>query len=120
MEYIINPSWVYWINVVGDIKIACIIFAFVAWIVATIGGVEIAVGHDFGHDDEDYILGKKILTITVPIAVACTIAFVFIPSTKILVEMMVAKLATKQNIELTVESLKSLVDYIAETIESIK
>jgi mannose/fructose/N-acetylgalactosamine-specific phosphotransferase system component IIC len=120
MEYIIDPAWVYWINVAGDIKIVCVIFAVVAGIVAIIGGVEIVVGHDFGPEDEDYRLGKKILTIAVPVAIACTVAFVFIPSTKVLVEMMVAKVATKENIELTVEGLKSVVDYIAETIKSIK
>lgn len=120
MEYIIDPKWVYWINVCGDIKglaIGVAVCAFVALIVAF---VTMGTNAEYGKDDTDYKIGKRIFYISLPVFIVFLIAAVFVPSTKVLLEMMVAKLATKNNIDLTVDSLKSVVDYIAETIKSLR
>ena len=120
MDYIINPMWVYWINVLGDAKWVSLAFAIAAWIVAFIAGLVMADNYTYGPEDKDYKKCKAIFKRAIPVAIIFTLAAVFIPTTKVMVEMMVARLATKENIELTAESLKSIVDYIAETIKSVK
>lgn len=120
MDYIINPMWIYWANVLGDLKIICTILAVFAGIAVIIGVVVLATNEEYGENDEDYIAGRTMLRISLPVFIICLLVAVFAPSTKVLIEMLVAKLATKQNIELTTESLKQIVDYIAETIKSIK
>ena len=119
-DYIINPMWIYWAHVLDGLKIACIIIAVFAAISTVIGVIIIAVNKQYGEDDEDYETGKTVFRYSLPIFVFSFLAGTLIPSEKTLVEMLVAKLATKQNIELTVDGLKQLVDYIAETIRSLK
>ena len=120
MDFIINPAWVYWANVLGDLKIVCTILAVFAGIAVVIGTVVLAINKEYGENDEDYLAGRTTLRVSLPVFIFCFLVAIFAPSTKLLVEMLVAKLATKQNIELTAESLKQIVDYIAETIKSLK
>jgi len=119
-SYIIDPKWIYWINVCGAIKgisIGIASCAFITFVIALIGAISNA---EYGKDDKDYRMSKVALWISIPILIIFTAAAVFIPSTKLMVEMEVARLATKENVELSLESLKSLVDYIVETIKKIK
>lgn len=120
LDYIINPSWVYWINVLGDFKIVSIVVAIVSFFAVVIGVVVACENKGYGKDDEDYKTGKAVLRFSVPIFTLSLLFAIFIPSTRTMLEMLVAKLATKQNVELTVEGLKSCVDYIAETIKSLR
>lgn len=45
---------------------------------------------------------------------------IFVPNKDTLVEMQIAQVVTKSNIELTVESIKDIVDYIVQSIASLK
>ena len=120
MDYIINPMWIYWANVLGDLKLICCILAVLSGIAAAIAIGVMLCNKQYGENDDDYKTGRACTRIFLPLFIVTSIVAVFAPSTKVLVEMLVAKLATKQNIELTAESLKQIVDYIAETIKSLK
>lgn len=126
MNYIINPSWFYWINVFESVKD----FATVLVILAVIGlGVLIviaAVNYELGDklfEDSEwkmYLKIKKLIPKAVIVTlITCAIA-VFIPSKETLISMMIAKHATKENLGMTVEGIKSAVDYIMNAIKEIK
>lgn len=118
--YIIDPMWIYWINVCGALKGVAIGIAIVAVSAMVIALIGMAENARYGVEDKDYRSARKVFWISLPILLVFTFAAIFIPSTKLLMEMEVAKLATRENIELSVDALKSVVDYIAETIKSIK
>lgn len=120
MDYIINPAWVYWINVLSGLKIAFVCFAVLLAFAIVMEVIVAAENRGFGADDKDYIAAKTMLKHTAPFFVVFLLAAVFIPSKQTMLQMMVARLATRQNIELTVDGLKSVVDYIAETVKSLK
>ena len=56
MNYIINPNWFYWINVLGDAKDLAIvlgILAAIGWGVSTVvAAVNYELGYKFKEDSE--------------------------------------------------------------------
>ena len=109
--YIINPAWFYWVNVVNGLKI-------VAIICATVGAVAcIPLIYAVLDEDDDYL---KPLWIVGACTVVCIIAAVFIPTKNTLIEMQIAKFATWENAEWTVDAVKDAVDYIVNAIGSLK
>ena len=115
MEYYISPSWIYWINVVDSLRIffislmlisgCCMIFAFPIAIV------------EYVMKESTF---KKLEITACVIFILSLFCMLFVPSKEVLIEMEVAKLATKQNVELTVESLKNIVDYIIDAVAKLK
>lgn len=128
MNYIINPSWFYWLGVVNSMRG----FMLVAFIVAiTIIGVALIVIpvnvkmiQDYPSicDDERKAVRffTKALKVAIGICVASVLFLVFVPSKETLIEMMVAKQATYENATWTVDALKSAVDYVVQAIQSLK
>lgn len=126
MNYIINPSWFYWINVLESAKD----FATILLILAVIGlGVLIviaAVNYELGDklfEDSEWKMYLKIKKLipkaVIVVLIICAIA-TFLPSKETLISMMIAKYATKENLGMTVEGIKSAVDYIMNAIKEIK
>ena len=131
MNYIINPNWFYWLNVVDGIKTALLVVATVAVIVGAIFLVdylsELGDFYDLhGGDGKAFIpskwdlLCKKISIASIIVIVICIMGLVFIPSKNTLIEMQIAQMATYENAQWTVDSLKSVVDYIVEAIQKVK
>ena len=115
MEYYISPSWIYWINVVGSLRVF-----FISLMIISGGCAIFAFPMAVIEDVMEKSTFKK-LEITVCIIFMLSLfCIVFVPSKEVLIEMEVAKLATKQNVELTVESLKNIVDYIIDAIAKLK
>ena len=115
MEYYINPSWIYWINTVNSLRIVFITLTFlsamlsIVWFVTWISGDEI--------ENNTF---KKGEIISVSIFIISLLVIIFVPSKQVLIEMEIAKLATKENIQLTVDSLKEITDYIINAIATLK
>lgn len=111
-EYIINPMWFYWINVVDAVRLITII----GLCLSAVGTIPLAIGV-FVEEDDEYI---KPLKIAVTVLAVCLLSVVFIPSKGTLIEMQVAKYATWENAEWTVDAIKDAVDYIVNAIGSIE
>lgn len=116
-EYIINPSWFYWISVAETAKIVlCVIFGcmlvgcIVMWPILLVDWV----------GDEDDLRKRKMLTVLSVLVVLTGLAAMFIPSRATLMEMQIARLATPENAAWTVDKLKEAVDYIVEAIKAVK
>ncbi len=113
--YIINPAWFYWVSVVDGIK--AIMFIIAAILLIGIGIVFLLsmIDVDFSED----INRKTILKVAIA-GVACLVIAIFIPSKEILIEMQIAKYATWENAEWTVDAIKDAVDYIVDAIGYIR
>lgn len=135
MDYIVNPSWFYWLQVISYIQT----WVFALAILLTLGSVlaiiftilEYHLGSEWQFDvdehgiptDSDYrlyLLWKKVAKILSPIAIVVIIVSLFIPSKETIISMMIAKYATKENLNMSVDAIKSAVDYIVNAIKEVK
>lgn len=135
MDYIVNPSWFYWLNTIEAFRIiffgilVCLILASVVILIAL--ALAFFEGKDYkDHLDEDgnptdpdwktYLMTKKLAKIILPITIVFAIITAFIPSKETIISMMIAKYATKTNVNMTIEGIKSVVDYIINAMKEIK
>lgn len=112
MTYIINPMWFYWMHVLENARVVLGV-AIVSCIVAA------AISAGLWADE--CISGQKLKTLETTfliIIAVCCLLFPFLPSKETMIEMMVAKYATVENAEMTVEAIKNLIDYIIEAVKS--
>lgn len=128
MNYIINPSWFYWLGVVESMRyfmIAAFIISIAAIIVAIIiVPVDMRMIRDFPDmsDDERKSVQffTKVLKAAIWALVISGLILLFVPSKETLIEMMIAKQATYENATWTLDALKSAVDYVIQAIQSLK
>ena len=124
--YIINPSWFYLLHVIDWLRfllgLTCAL-AVIALIIAAI----FRLAHfceTMGDEYDDEIKMRKFINKCLKISAIATfvtmIALIFLPSKQTLIEMQIARYATYENAEWTVEAVKSAVDYIVEAVNSIK
>ena len=118
MNYIINPMWIYWIKIIGEIKeflmFLCIPVTIATMIVFAVYNSCLKVT----PKDDEIILRKKLLK-TLLIFSAITIFAIFIPTTETLIEMKIAKLITTENLNFGIEAAKSILNDIVTAIKSI-
>lgn len=119
MDYIIDPMWFYWARVCNAVCTISAIFSAVLFIVAIFGVVFMIENRSYGPEDKDYKTGKTIFKVACPLAIILLLAAVFIPSKETLMEMLIARFATYSNAELTIDTIKDIVDYIMEAMKSV-
>jgi hypothetical protein len=115
MNYIVDPMWFYWISVIDCSKLV----AFCLDTVCFIGAVVSFGCHFDAYEDDAKKLMKWCRIFLVAFAVL-SLLLVFVPSKSTLIEMMIARTATKQNAEMTLDAIKSAVDYVSNAIQSAK
>lgn len=128
MNYIINPSWFYWLGVVESMRyfmIAAFIISIAAIIVAIIiVPVDIRMIREFPDmsDDERKSVQffTKVLKSAIWALVISGLILLFVPSKETIIGMMIAKQATYENATWTLDALKSAVDYVIQAIQSLK
>ena len=128
MNYIINPSWFYWLGVVESMRyfmIAAFSISIAAIIVAIIiVSVDMRMIRDFPDmsDDERKSVQffTKVLKAAIWALVISGLILLFVPSKETFIEMMIAKQATYENATWTLDALKSAVDYVIQAIQSLK
>ena len=128
MNYIINPSWFYWLGVVHSMRgfmltafIVSIIIIGVALIIIPVN-VKLIQDYPSISDDERKVVRffTKAMKVAIGMCIASGLFLVFVPSKETLIEMMIAKQATYENATWTVDALKSAVDYVVQAIQSLK
>ena len=128
MNYIINPSWFYWLGVVESMRYfmnAAFVVSIIIIIVAiAIVLVDMRMINDFPtmSDDERKSVRffTKVLKGAIWALVISGLILMFVPSKETLIEMMIAKQATYENATWTVDALKNAVDYVIQAIQSLK
>lgn len=119
MDYIINPSWFYWIEVADYIK-GCAIVAAVILLIAAIVLAIVAKTDDDFMEHEDAKKKRKVMAICLVALALFSVVGIFVPSKQTLIEMMIAKTATHDNVSWTIEQVKQAVDYVISAIKEIK
>jgi len=109
MNYIINPMWFYWLNVCDGFKIFLIVFSVLYGISIIVTLIEFVV-------ENNKFPKWKIIFYIIPIILI--LLAIFIPNKTTLIEMQVAELATKSNIDYTIESIREIINYLLETINN--
>lgn len=122
MTYIINPMWFYWMQLVASAKtVFSVLFGVsVVFLIVMIGTLMSELSDYYDPEDEDT---KRIIKWTKWVAFLClllAVILIAIPSKDTLIEMQIAKYATVENANWTIETIKSAVDYIVEAIKSMK
>ena len=120
MNYIIDPSWFYWVQVLECFRIILLAFGSVAAAAAIFGAGFVIFNFEYGPSDGDYIMGKKMLKIFAPAAIVMLVAVILVPSKETMIEMQIANLATNENVNVTVKAIKNAVDYIINAAKSLK
>jgi len=129
MDYIINPTWFYWLQVISGIKIFFTLVSITAGITLIVLLLYGSINYMFSREYPELELSKqeynsflKVKTMYLPLGIILAISIlieIFIPSRDTLISMMIAKYATYANAQLTVDTIKSAVDYIIKSIQSI-
>ena len=119
MTYIINPAVFYWMDALEDLRmIIAIGFGLCATAALVLTIYIAASGWELDDDDlEKLKKWRRRVYIALPIF---ALGLVFTPSKTAMTEMLVARFATYENAEWTVDSIKSVVDYIIEAMKSLK
>ena len=117
MNYIINPMWFYWIQVCDFFKNAT---GFIGLFLGIFAALLLCIIVFDMWKEENIPLAKSRLRLLSILTILFCLASAFIPSRDTLIEMQVAKYATNENAEWTVETIKSTVDYVVEAIKSLK
>ena len=128
MNYIINPSWFYWLGVVNSMRgfmlVAFIVAVIIVGVALIVIPVNVKLIQDYPSISDDERKAVRFFTKALKVAIGvCIVAglfLVFVPSKETLIEMMVAKQATYENAAGTVDALKSAVDYVVQAIQSLK
>lgn len=128
MNYIINPSWFYWLGVVNSMRgfmlVAFIVAVIIVGVALIVIPVNVKMIQDYPSISDDERKAVRFFTKALKVAIGvCIVAglfLVFVPSKETLIEMMVAKQATYENATWTVDALKSAVDYVVQAIQSLK
>lgn len=128
MDYIINPMWFYWLSVVDALRfffIFILVFGSLGIIGMTIFFIWTKHFEDVwsGHEEEHKARVKKLQKVIVIGWIIWAVVFcfeMFVPSKDTMIEMQIARYATKQNVEIGIDAIKSATDYVIEAIKSLK
>lgn len=112
-DYIINPAWFYWLEVIDDIKTIALIFGVLGSVGSSLAVIDRLI-------EPEEFASKKILKCLLPPTIILLILSIFLPSRQTMIEMMVAKIANRSNIDITIDALKEALEYIVQTIQSLK
>lgn len=126
MDYIIDPYWFYWIHVADRLRSALLAVSAVlgigilTWVIVEIGtAFEWGDAEYYKHEIATRNKTRKFVIFALAPFLASVVGLIFIPSKAVLYEMMIAKFATHENAEWTLDALKSAVDYIVNAISQI-
>lgn len=121
MNYIINPAWFYWMSVASGIKMVVLVVALLMLFPCIGFFINACIEAEWdGFEDDDAKRSLKVSGKWLTISIILFVVFAFVPSKDTLIEMQVAKLATVENANWTLETIKSAVDYIVDAIKSMK
>ena len=70
--------------------------------------------------DDGEAFNIRFLIIPAAIAIVSILMLTFLPDKETMIEMAVAKYATRDNVAWSVDQIKSIVDYIVQAMQSIK
>ena len=124
INYVIDPQVFYWMNVLGIVQTILGVIGGVcaaAFVCLLIGWIYNSLVVKKGYESNLFFLKefRKWAIITGIVGFVLGTAAIFIPGRTTSIEMMIAKAATFDNVNWTVQQVKDVVDYIVKAIKSI-
>lgn len=120
MNYIINPMWFYWVNVVDTLVLFLVVLFALILVSCIASGILAFTTLEYGADDEEHKTAKRIFKRCFIAAAVVAVVIILIPTKNTLLEMQIARYATYENAEITIDAIKSAVDYIVDAMKSVK
>lgn len=117
MNYIINPFYIYLYNLLPQIRVLMTVIGVISCVGLLFGWLVYSA--EVGTSDKECTeLFKKIKGFIITGLIIFVLAF-FIPTKETIVEMIVAKYATVENVEAAGGMAKNTIDYIFEKIDEL-
>lgn len=120
---VINPIWFYLCDVFNIVKTCATIAAGligVAWLLTYVyGWFLVTANSSLGEDDCDYKEGLALKATAKKLMIPFIIAFsinIFVPSEKTVYKMMVANLATYENIDIAADTIEEAFDHVIDKL----
>lgn len=122
MTYLINPLWIYLIDVLTNIDVFALIGTPVGVAAIIVFGVYFWLCMSDGYDDEDaeYKISKQGLKISIIITIVLILFMCVVPSEKTMYTMFVSSYVTEENLEIAGQSVTQMVDYIFEKVDELQ
>lgn len=115
MNYIIEPSFFYWLSVAEAVKT---LFGVIAGLCGAggivVGSLYFMSSADFGKEARDTKIFHKMFTVLLSLVLISIPIAIFVPSKETLIEMKIAQYATYENIDTAQSKVKEVIDYIFE------
>ncbi len=123
-NYVIDPQVFYWMNIFGILQTILGVFGGIcvmAFVGLLIGYIYNSWEAKRGYESHLFYLKecRKWAIITGIVGFVLGTAAIFIPGRTTSIEMMIAKTATFDNVNWTVQQIKDVVDYIVQAIKGI-
>lgn len=120
---VINPIWFYLCDVFNIVKTFATIAASligITWLLTYVSGWLLTTANaSLGEDNCDYkdglALKETAKKVMIPFIVAFTLA-IFVPSKKTVYKMMLANLATYENIDIAAETIEDAFDHVIDKL----
>lgn len=119
MNYIVNPMIFYWMSVLNSLKVVSILFLILSSVGIVICVAVFCANSDW-LDEDDMASIKKWTRVVIAVFAVSVLLVIFVPSEKTMTEMLIAKFATVENANWTLENVKKAVDYIVEAMKTLK
>lgn len=125
MTYIINPFYFYIINVLSSLDIIMTFALFAAGIASVILGfwylsLTYSEDDDCEYVQKDRARVKRYFIRVLSLTFAIALVSALLPNRETLYQILVAKYATTENAQWSVDAIKSVVDYIVQSIKSLR
>lgn len=116
MTYYIDPIWFYLMGVSDGLRFVCILVGTILAIVGIICVINLA---SYCNDDEQ-VMYRKTRNLALTLATILILTGVAIPNKETCIQMMVASVVTKENVDMAKDDIYSFVDYTIEKIKEVK
>jgi cytochrome bd-type quinol oxidase subunit 2 len=116
-EYIINPSWFYWANLLDGLGTLFIVIGALS--VATCITLSIISWAEISFEGEVTDKAKRLIKWSIISGCGAFVLMligIFIPSKETMTEMLIAQVATKQNVQYSLDAIKEIADYILQAV----
>lgn len=125
MNYVVNPMLFYWSNVSDTVKAVSMVVAIaigiacLACFIIGVANIGYVLSYGGNEDSDDYKMGIEFLKwaqkCIVPLVISLMLS-IFIPSEKTIYKMMVANVATYENIDLTADTIEDAFDHVIDKL----
>lgn len=124
MNYIIDPMWFYWLQVLNNLSIFCMAIGASGCAIAMLGVIYTMMQFDgMLKIESQYKRYSQIMKKLKKFVIIFAIMFIcglIIPNKETMIQMKIAEYTTYDNLNTATEKIKEVTDYIVEKIQEVK